>query len=169
MAPALGLYLGELFFDGYNKKQRQQMQNDLRLAAIRSEKAAKVWPPPTPAAPVVEGACNPYINITVTENVLMNMFLTLFSSCCGFVRPLTEFRHYTSPHAAVKEEEEATEGAAKKARLNPASEGAGGSNSSDEPVAVVTATVVAAKPAAAEKDDEGQVRFLCNVSAVCDC
>jgi len=51
MAPALGLYLGELFFDGYNKKQRQQMENDLRLAKKRAEAKGKVWPPPAAAAP----------------------------------------------------------------------------------------------------------------------
>lgn len=49
MAPALGLYLGELFFDGYNKKQRQQMENDLRLAKKRAEAKGKAWPP-APAA-----------------------------------------------------------------------------------------------------------------------
>jgi tRNA U38,U39,U40 pseudouridine synthase TruA len=40
MAPSLGLYLGELFFDGYNAKQRKEMANDKRLAAIRAEKKA---------------------------------------------------------------------------------------------------------------------------------
>ena len=38
MAPSLGLYLGELFFDGYNNKQRKEIANDKRLAAIRAEK-----------------------------------------------------------------------------------------------------------------------------------
>ena len=50
MAPALGLYLGELFFDGYNKKQRQQMENDLRLAKKRAQAKGMVWPPPAAAA-----------------------------------------------------------------------------------------------------------------------
>jgi hypothetical protein len=57
MAPSLGLYLGELFFDGYNAKQRKEMANDKRLAAIRAEKKAATaaapgeqWPPDLAAA-----------------------------------------------------------------------------------------------------------------------
>lgn len=49
MAPALGLYLGELFFDGYNVKQRKEMVNDRRLAALRAEKTASNKYVPTAA------------------------------------------------------------------------------------------------------------------------
>jgi hypothetical protein len=38
MAPAFGLYLAQLFFEGYNKKMRNEIANDLRLAAIRAAK-----------------------------------------------------------------------------------------------------------------------------------
>jgi hypothetical protein len=51
MAPALGLYLGEVFFDGYNAKQAKEVANDKRLAAMRAEK--KVAAPAVPSAPVV--------------------------------------------------------------------------------------------------------------------
>ena len=51
MAPSLGLYLGELFFDGYNAKQRKEMANDKRLAALRAEKKAAAAATPTVATP----------------------------------------------------------------------------------------------------------------------
>lgn len=42
MAPALGLYLDKLYFDGYNIKQQREMENDKRIAAMRAaENAAK--------------------------------------------------------------------------------------------------------------------------------
>lgn len=36
MAPALGLYLDKLYFDGYNIKQQREMENDKRIAAMRA-------------------------------------------------------------------------------------------------------------------------------------
>lgn len=51
MAPSLGLYLGELFFDGYNAKQRKEIANDKRLAAIRAEKKSAVSTSVTPLVP----------------------------------------------------------------------------------------------------------------------
>lgn len=85
MAPALGLYLGELFFDGYNKKQRQQMQNDLRLAAIRAEKAAKVWPPPAPAAPVVQGECGLLSDVGILLHIIVVSEFCELHCCCVLV------------------------------------------------------------------------------------
>ena len=74
-------------------------------------------------------------------------------------------------HFPVAKEEEESEGAAKKARLNPVE---GTEGSSTEPVAVVTVTAVAAKPAAPaekEKDDEGQVcvAFSMYIYFKCQC
>lgn len=51
MAPALGLYLGEVFFDGYNAKQAKEMANDKRLAALRANKVVV----PAPVAPTEDG------------------------------------------------------------------------------------------------------------------
>ncbi len=40
MAPALGLYLDKLYFDGYNVKQQREMENDKRIAAMRAAEAS---------------------------------------------------------------------------------------------------------------------------------
>lgn len=50
MAPSLGLYLGELFFDGYNAKQRKEIANDKRLAAIRAGKKTTTAAAPAASA-----------------------------------------------------------------------------------------------------------------------
>lgn len=39
-APAVSLYLGELFFDGYNRKQEKENQNELRLSKKRQARDA---------------------------------------------------------------------------------------------------------------------------------
>jgi hypothetical protein len=42
MAPALGLYLDELFFEGYNIKQKYQTENDKRVVQKRLEAATAI-------------------------------------------------------------------------------------------------------------------------------
>ena len=120
MAPALGLYLGELFFDGYNKKQRQQMENDLRLAKKRAQAKGMVWPPPAApaAAPVPVSAA-----VVADDNA----------------------------GAA----EDPAENPAKRAKLNPTTEGEAAAEGA------TSSSAAATKPAAAvEKDDEGQVNIF---------
>jgi hypothetical protein len=153
MAPALGLYLGELFFDGYNNKQRKEMVNDKRLAALRAEKAAKVWPPPAAvAAPavVVEGTFSLYLFIYFCYFFRLlrgkySVLILLLRSC------------FAVAVAASAEEEPNVEGDAKRVRLNPPTD-SNGAETAAVAVSVVAPVVPAAvKPAPAEKEDEGQV------------
>jgi hypothetical protein len=53
-APAVSLYLRELFFDGYNIKQRREQEKDARLLSKR--KAAVAFPADTSSSAAAAAA-----------------------------------------------------------------------------------------------------------------
>lgn len=94
MAPALGLYLGELFFDGYNAKQRKEMVNDRRLAAAKASKAAaNKYVPPSVSAAAAAAAESSSVTVSVsaptsaTEEGIHTVLLTTLhcAALCMYV------------------------------------------------------------------------------------